>query len=133
VNRVRSSRNATPARSVGLRFVAGRTLAAVATVIGCCWLASCGGTSAATSQADTTFVNTVHAEASDISQYRTNAQLILLGRATCDGFASGVSYQELADRLAVSQGSDTLSAEDLGTVISAAVQTFCPKYESQVG
>jgi hypothetical protein len=80
-----------------------------------------GGTSAATMQKDQAFVD---------------AQLIRLGRAACDGFSSGVSYEQLADRLAVSESSASLPsvpAEDLGTVITAAVQIFCPKYEDKVG
>jgi hypothetical protein len=95
-----------------------------------------GGTSAATMQKDQAFVDAVHSQASDISQYRTDTQLIRLGRAACDGFSSGVSYEQLADRLAVSESSASLPsvpAEDLGTVITAAVQIFCPKYEDKVG
>jgi hypothetical protein len=100
-------------------------------------LGACGGgTSAATRQEDQSFVNTVHSQASDISQYRNDTQLIRLGRAACDGFASCVSYEQLADRLAVSEASASLPsvpAEDLGTVITAAVETFCPKYQDKVG
>jgi hypothetical protein len=95
-----------------------------------------GGPSVATQQEDQAFVNAVHSQASDISQYRNDTQLIRLGRAACDGFASGVSYEQLADRLAVSESSASLPsvpAEDLGTVITAAVQTFCPQYQDKVG
>jgi hypothetical protein len=100
-------------------------------------LAGCGGgTSAAGQAADQAFVNAVHSQASDISRYRNDTQLIRLGRAVCDGFASGVSYQQLADRMVVTESSGSLPAvpaEDLGTVITAAVQIFCPKYQNLVG
>jgi hypothetical protein len=96
-------------------------------------LAGCGaGESAATKQQDEQFVNSVVASAPDVSHYRNNTQLIRLGRAACVDFASGVTYEELADRLALSEGPNPLPVEDLGTVITSAVDTFCPKYEDLV-
>lgn len=83
--------------------------------------------------ADQQFLAAVHLGASDISTYRSDAQLILLGRATCDGFSTGVGYQQLADRLATSQGSSAIPSVDLGAVITAAVEVFCPRYQHLVG
>jgi Protein of unknown function (DUF732) len=91
-----------------------------------------GGPSAATSHQDQQFVDSVLSAAPDIGHYRNDTQLIRLGRAACEGFASGVSYEQLADRLALSEGSNPLPSEDLGTVITSAVQSFCPKYEDLV-
>jgi hypothetical protein len=91
-----------------------------------------GGESAATKQQDQTFVNQVVSSAPDASRYRNNTQLIRLGRAACDDFATGSSYEEIADRLALSEGTNPLPSEALGAVITSAVDTFCPKYSSLV-
>lgn len=105
-------------------------LVAVALALGS---GGCGsGPSPATQQQNQQFVDSVVSAAPDVGHYRSDTQLIRLGRAACEGFASGVSYQQLADRLAVTEGSNPLPPEDLGAVINAAVQAFCPKYQNLV-
>jgi hypothetical protein len=83
-------------------------------------------------QADSAFISSVLDAAPDIGTYRSDTQLIRLGHAACDGFASGVSYEQLADQLTLQEGSNPLPSEDLGAVITAAVESLCPKYLSQV-
>ena len=96
-------------------------------------VAACGSTSsAASSQADAAFLASVHGNAPDISTYRSDVALIRLGHAACDGFRGGVSYEQLADRLALTQGSRAVPTADLGAVITAAVSAFCPQYQSLV-
>jgi hypothetical protein len=96
-------------------------------------LVGCGsGPSASTNRQDQQFVDSVVSAAPDVGRYRSDTQLIRLGQAACEGFASGVSYEQLADRLALSEGANPLPSEDLGAVITSAVQSFCPKYENLV-
>jgi hypothetical protein len=97
-------------------------------------LGACGakGGSAA-SLKDQLFLSDVRVAAPDIGSYRSNVQLTRLGQSVCDDFKSGASYEELADRLALSEGSNPLPSEDLGAVIDAAVQAYCPQFSSQVG
>ncbi|MCU4185670.1 DUF732 domain-containing protein [Acidiferrimicrobium sp. IK] len=93
----------------------------------------CGSsTSAAATQQDSAFLAAVHGNAPDIGSYRSDVSLIRLGHAACDGFRSGVSYQQLADRLVLIQGSHPVPTADLGAVITAAVASFCPQYESLI-
>ena len=82
--------------------------------------------------ADQSFLGTVHAQASDVGRYRTDVALVRLGHAACDGFRSGASYEELADRMALEEGRNPLPSQDLGVVISAAVDNYCPQYRSRV-
>ncbi len=94
--------------------------------------AGCGaGSSAATSQADSAYLSEVHDTAPEIGTLRSDTQLIRLGHAVCDGFSAGASYVQLADRLALLQGSHILPSEDLGAVITSAVDNYCPKYRDQ--
>jgi hypothetical protein len=96
-------------------------------------LGSCGhGNNQAAAQADQTFLAAVHGASPDIGSYRTDVQLTRLGHAVCDGFRSGASFQQLADRLVLLEGSNPLPSADLGTVIDAAVTAFCPQFHSQV-
>lgn len=96
-------------------------------------LLGCGAAqSEAARQKNQRFVESVESAAPDVSHYRNDTQLIRLGKAACAGFESGVSYQQLADRLVLSEGSNPLPSEDLGAVITAAVNTYCPKYDSMV-
>jgi hypothetical protein len=96
-------------------------------------VAGCGsGNSAAANAANQTFLSQVHVTAPDINTYRTDVQLTRIGHAACDGFRSGASYQELADRLPLLEGSDPLPSADLGAVIDAAVNAYCGQYRSQV-
>lgn len=95
-------------------------------------LGACGSGSAQMSATDSAFVQQVQAEAPDISTYRTPVQLTRMGHAVCDGFSSGASYEELADRVSTLEGSDALSSEDLGAVMDSAVQTLCPQFRNRV-
>ena len=95
--------------------------------------AGCGAGTAAPSAADAAFLSAVHTGAPDIAQYRTDPALIRMGHASCDGFRAGASYTILADRLALLEGSHSLPSDDLGTVITSAVQAYCPQYAGKVG
>jgi len=96
-------------------------------------LLGCGAArSEATRQKDEQFVQSVQSAAPDVESFRNATQLVRLGEAACAGFDSGVSYQQLADRLVVTEGPNPLPTEDLGAVITAAVRTFCPKYDGLV-
>ncbi len=102
----------------------------VAAVLG---LAACGHSSNAASQAqDQLFLSEVHNSAPDVNTYRNDTQLVRLGHAACDGFRSGVSYQEVANRLPLTEGSHPLPPGDLGVVITSAVAAFCPQYHNRV-
>jgi hypothetical protein len=91
-----------------------------------------GGSSPASTAADAAFISAVHLSAPDVNTYRTDTQLIRLGHAACDGFDSGASYQQLADRMTLQEGSNPLPSEDLGAVITAAADAYCPKFRGQV-
>lgn len=96
-------------------------------------LAACGGGESAAAQArDREFVQSVKTSAPDVNDYRNNTQLIRLGRAACAGFDSGVSYLQLADRLVITEGSNPLPSQDLGVVITSAVNVYCPKFADLV-
>ncbi len=103
-------------------------LAAVVALGAGCARAESGASSALDSQ----FLSAVHSQASDVGGYRSDVQLVRLGHAACDAFRSGASYQQLADRLVLLEGHNPLPSEDLGTVITAAVDTYCPQYRSKV-
>lgn len=92
---------------------------------------SCGG-GASNNAADAQFLSAVHAAAPDIGSYRTDTELVRIGHAACDGFSAHASYEQLADQLALHEGSNPLPSEDLGAVITSAVQTFCPQFDNQV-
>lgn len=103
--------------------------ASVALALG---LAACGGGAGAPSASDTAFLANVHNNAPDISSYRSDTELERLGRAACAGFSSHASYEQLADRLTLDEGGDPLPSEDLGVVIDAAVQAYCPQFHDDV-
>lgn len=97
--------------------------------------AACGhpaATAAPSSVAEAAFLNEVHLQAPDVSSYRDNTALLRLGQAVCEGFSSGVSYQVLADRLTLSEGSHVMPTSDLGAVITAAARHLCPNFSSLV-
>ena len=94
-------------------------------------LAGCGGASA-NSPADQSFVAAVHLGAPDITSFRTDQQLIRIGHAACDAFRAGASYQEIADRMGQLEGRNPLPSQDLGVVVTSAVNAYCPQYRSQV-
>ena len=112
-----------------------RRLAAglLALAVGTAWTGCGSGASASASAADASFLASVHDNAPDIASYRSDVSLVRLGHAACDGFRAGVSYQQLADRLALLQGRHAVPTADLGAVITAAVASYCPQYQSLVG
>jgi len=83
------------------------------------------------SPADKSFISQVHLAAPDVATYRSDIELSRLGHAACDGFRSGASYLEVADRMNLLQGSNPLPSQDLGAVISAAADNYCPQYRSK--
>jgi hypothetical protein len=93
---------------------------------------ACSGATGGNSAADQAFVAAVHLGAPDISSFRSNTQLIRLGHATCDAFKSGASYQQIADRMGLLEGRNPLPSQDLGVVVSSAVDSYCPQFRSQV-
>ncbi len=84
------------------------------------------------SPADKSFLGEVHVAAPEISTYRSDVALVRLGHAACDAFKSGASYEVLADRMVLLEGSNPLPSQDLGVVISSAVDSYCPQYRSRV-
>ena len=74
----------------------------------------------------------MHVDAPDITTYRSDTELIRMGHAACDDFQAGASYQEIADRLRLQEGSHALPSQDLGVVISSAVQAYCPRFVSDI-
>jgi hypothetical protein len=96
-------------------------------------LVACSARSGAdTGQADQSFLSSVHLADPNVGTYRSDVQLSRLGHAACDGFRSGVSFQQLADRLVLLEGSKPLPSADLGAVIDAAVSAYCPQFHSRV-
>jgi uncharacterized protein DUF732 len=94
----------------------------------------CGaGTSAKTAQADQAFLTEVHGNAPDISTYRSDNQVLELGNAVCDDLSSGVSTQQVADRIETVDAGNPLPTEDLGVVMTAAGDSLCPKYAGMFG
>lgn len=89
-------------------------------------LVGCGSGSGTGSGSAPAFLQQVHARAPDIGNYRSDSDLVKLGRAVCNELAAGASREQVADRQAGS--SKALPSEDLGAVITAATQTLCPKY-----
>jgi hypothetical protein len=84
--------------------------------------------SGSSASADSGFVGAVHVNAPDIGSYRSDTELIRMGHAACDDFQSGASYEEIADRLRLQEGSHALPSQDLGVVISSAVEAYCPRF-----
>jgi Protein of unknown function (DUF732) len=114
-----------PSRPRAALFLIGFTVSLLA--------AACGGGHAASNDAaDGQFLGAVHDAAPNIGTYRTDTQLIRIGHAACDGFRSHASYEQLADRLTLEEGANPLPSEDLGTVITSAVEAFCPQFDDQV-
>jgi Protein of unknown function (DUF732) len=93
---------------------------------------ACGAHAASDSAADSQFLSAVHDAAPNIGSFRTDTELIRIGHAACDGFSSHATYEQLADRLTLEEGNHPLPSEDLGAVITSAVEAFCPQFDSQV-
>lgn len=96
-------------------------------------LSGCLGSSSShtLSQADQGFLSQVENAQPSITNIRSATQLVRLGHAVCSDFAAGASYQETADRLSLDTGAGSLPSQDLGTVIQAASQFYCPQYQSK--
>jgi hypothetical protein len=110
-----------------------RVAGVLATATAILGLAACGGgNSSAAAAANQVFLSEVHVAAPDVSSYRSDVQLERLGHAACDGFRSGASYEELADRLPLLEGRDPLPSGDLGAVINGAVGAYCPQYRTMI-
>lgn len=101
-------------------------LAAAVALVGC---RSGAGALTATDQA---YLSEVHSAAPDITSVRSDTQLVRLGHAVCDDFRAKASFQEVADRLSIMAGADQLSSADLGAVITAAADNYCPQFRSLV-
>lgn len=99
----------------------------------CGLLASgCHSGGGAQSPADQAYLAEVHGAAPDINTVRSDTQLIRLGHVVCDDFRAKASYQEVADRLSLEAGADRLPSADLGAVITAAADNYCPQFRGQV-
>jgi Protein of unknown function (DUF732) len=122
---VDAKRRVTKGCKAGLGLIAAGLAALSAT--------GCHSHTTATSDAtDQQFLAAVFVAAPNIGSYRTDTQLIRIGHAACDGFRSHATYEQLADRLTLQQGNDPLPSEDLGAVITSAVEAFCPQFDNQV-
>lgn len=95
-------------------------------------VAGCHAGAASQSPADQSYLSEVHDAAPDINSTRTDTQLVRLGHVVCDDFRARASYQEVADRLSIESGSGKLSSSDLGAVITAAADNYCPQYRGLV-
>ncbi len=122
-----------PVARCGALWWSCRVAGVLVAVLAALALAGCGqGNAAATDAANRDFLSEVHAAAPDIGSYRNDVQLERIGHAACDGFHSGASYEELADRLPLLEGSNLLPSADLGAVINAAVDVYCAQYRSMI-
>lgn len=92
----------------------------------------CSDSALKANSTDQAYLAEVHGAAADISQYRSDTQLIRLGHVVCDDFGAKASYQEVADRLSVASGDRSLPSADLGAVITAAADNYCPQYRGDV-
>jgi hypothetical protein len=104
--------------------------ALVAVVVGA---AGCGGGgSGATGAADQAYLAEVHSDAPGVGSLRSDTDLVRLGHVVCDDFSAKASYEEVADRLSLEAGSSSLPAADLGAVIVAAADNYCPQFRDLV-
>jgi hypothetical protein len=94
--------------------------------------AGCGtGTSTTQRANQQNYVGYVHQAAPDIGAYKSDGQLISLGRAVCDGFRARANTQQIADLLERT-GGRKLPPSDLGAIISGAVKELCPAYSGRL-
>jgi hypothetical protein len=84
------------------------------------------------SPVDQAFLSDVRSNAPDIGQFRSPTDLVRLGHVVCNDFAAHASYEQVADRLSVESGSSSLPTADLGAVIIAAADHYCPQYRGLV-
>lgn len=94
--------------------------------------AGCHSGSGTASPADEGYLSEIHGADPNINSVRSDTQLVRLGHAVCDDFRAKASYQEVADRLSITTGSNRLPSADLGAVITAAADNYCPQYRSLV-
>lgn len=94
--------------------------------------AGCGSGGGGLSAADQAFLSDVQANAPGIEQYRSPTELIRLGHVVCNDFSARASYEQVADRLSIESGSNALPTADLGAVIIAAADDYCPQYRGLV-
>jgi hypothetical protein len=87
--------------------------------------------SAAQRASEQTYAAYVHQAAPDITSYKTDAQLVNLGRAVCDGFRARGNTQQVADLLE-RLGGRKLPPSDIGALISGAVKELCPAYSGRL-
>ncbi len=104
------------------RLVCGLTIAAV--VAG-----ACSGSSGPPPAATQAFLQVVHAAYPSVNQQRSDESLVRLGEAACAEFSSGASFVAVAGQLQ----SSGLAPEELGTLLTAAVDDLCPKYRAAAG
>lgn len=109
-----------------LSLVAG--LAGLALMAGGCHSPS----SSTSSPADQAYLAEVHDADPNINSVRSDTQLIRLGHVVCDDFRAKASYEEVADRLSIEAGSAALPSQDLGAVITAAADNYCPEFRGLV-
>ena len=96
-------------------------------------VAGCGSHPTTSPAADQAFVNAVYSQAPDIGAYRSGPQLLSLGQAICADLESGATVEQVGDRVPLLEGKVPLPPDDLGVVISAAVNKLCPKFHGLLG
>ena len=121
-----------PVEVARIAHVGWREAVAIAAAVALC--CSCGGHPTARSHAaDQKFLDSVYSQAPDVSSYRTSSQLVSLGQAICQDLNAGASLQTVGDRVPLVEGATQLPPSDLGVVIYASVDVFCPKYHKLLG
>ena len=95
-------------------------------------VAGCHSGTAAPSPTDQAYLAELHSDSPDIGSVRSDTQLTRLGHVVCDDFRAKASYEQVADRLSIEAGSNALPSADLGAVITAAADNYCPQFRSLV-
>lgn len=108
--------------------LAGPAALAVAVCAAAAVAAGCGASAGAGSAATLGYLQQLHGADPQINQARSDQSLVRLGQAACADFSSGVPFASVAEQLQSTAG---LSPEELGTVLTAAVDNLCPKYRSE--
>lgn len=89
------------------------------------------GTSSAQRANEQNYLGYVHQAAPDIGSYKSDGQLLSLGRAACDGFRANGSTPQIAGVLE-NAGRRKLPPSDVGAIISGAVNQLCPAYSGRL-
>ncbi|MDA8282452.1 MAG: DUF732 domain-containing protein [Actinomycetota bacterium] len=108
-----------PRHATTARLVCGLTIAAALA-------GACSGPSGPPPAASQAFLLAVHAAYPSVNQQRSDESLVRLGEAACAEFSSGASFTAVAGQLQ----SSGLAPEELGTLLTAAVDDLCPKYRA---